>query len=127
MTNSQLESIHLMYVNACNGFLYSEDLFKDESLHPSVRLKFRVLRDKFNWIKKAIEVQVGGDHIRKIDSLMYDNLNRFLVHLSPTAQQEIERLVIAYITEKYLEDGKVDSLQELSEAIHSNDSKEESK
>lgn len=127
MTNSQLESIHLMYVNACNGFLYSEDLFKDESLHPSVRLKFRVLRDKFNWIKKAIEVQVGGDHIRNVDSLMYDNLNRFLIHLSPTAQQEIERLVIAYITEKYLEDGKVDSLQELSEAIHSNDSKEESK
>lgn len=127
MTNSQLESIHLMYVNACNGFLYSEDLFKDESLHPSVRLKFKVLRDKFNWIKNAIEVQVGGDHIRKIDSLMYDNLNRFLVHLSPAAQQEIERLVIAYITENFLENGKVDSLQELSEAIHPNNSKEEIK
>lgn len=118
MTNSQMEMLHMMYCNICNGLMYAQELFDDKSVAPHIRRAMMTLIIKFKWMKNALETKTDGLILRKTDTLIYDELNRFVAHLNPEQQGEIERLVIAYVKENFTDDGKVDNVQELQEEIH---------
>lgn len=128
MTNSQREALFMIYVNVCNGLMYAEDLFKDKTVSLHIRRAMMTLITKFKWMKLAIEVKTDGLLLKKNDTLIYDELNRFVSNLQPEQQAEIERVVIAYVKENFLKDeSQVDTVQELSQDVHADNIQEKSK
>lgn len=127
MTHEQKEMLHMMYSNICNGLMYAEELFKDKTVSPNLRRAMMTLIIKFKWMKAALETKTNGLILRKIDTLIYDELNRFVSYLNPEQQAEIERLVIAYVKENFEPNGTMDNVQELQEEVHANDTQEQSK
>jgi hypothetical protein len=107
--------------------MYAEELFKDKTVSDHIRRGMMTLIIKFKWMKNALEAKTDGTVLRKIDTLIYDELNRFVAHLNPEQQAEIERLVIAYVKENFSNDGKMDNVQELQEEIHADNTQEQSK
>lgn len=127
MTQSQKESLYMIYVHACNGLMYAQDLMKDETLDLRHRRNMMTLVIKFEWMKKALEIKTDGSVLRQIDTLRYDELSRVVSHLNNEQQDEIERLVIAYVKENFLNDeSQVDSVQELSQEVHADDTQKQS-
>jgi len=127
MTNSQKEMLYMVYIHVCNGLMYAEELFKDKTVSDHIRRGMMTLIIKFKWMKNALEAKTDGTVLRKIDTLIYDELNRFVAHLNPEQQAEIERLVIAYVKENFSNDGKMDNVQELQEEVHADNTQEQSK
>jgi flagellin-specific chaperone FliS len=127
MTQSQKESLYMIYVHVCNGLMYAQDLMKDETLDLRHRRGMMTLVIKFEWMKKALEIKTDGSVLRQIDTLRYDELSRVVSHLNNEQQDEIEKLVIAYVKENFLNDeSQVDSVQELSQEVHADDTQKQS-
>lgn len=128
MTVSQRESMYMLYVHICNGLMYAEDLFNDKTVSPHIRRGMMTLIIKFKWMKNALEVRTDGTLLRNIDTLRFDELTRVVSHLSAEQQDEVERLVIAYVKENFLKDeSEMDKVQELSQDVHADNLQEESK
>ena len=96
MTNSQKESLYFMYANACNGLFYSDDIANDDSLHAEVRRDMRIIRNKFQWIKTAMELKAGSS-IKSVDTLRYDELFRLMSELDAEHEDAIENMIRDYI------------------------------
>ena len=127
MTVSQRESMYMLYVHVCNGLMYAEDLFNDKTVSPHIRRGMMTLIIKFKWMKNALEARTDGTLLRSIDTLRFDELTRVVSHLSAEQQDEVERLVIAYVKENFLNDeSQVDSVQELSQEVHADDTQKQS-
>jgi hypothetical protein len=100
---------------------------KDETLDLRHRRGMMTLVIKFEWMKKALEIKTDGSVLRQIDTLRYDELSRVVSHLNNEQQDEIEKLVIAYVKENFLNDeSQVDSVQELSQEVHADDTQKQS-
>ena len=85
-----------MYANACNGYFYSDDIAHDDSLHAEVRRDMRIIRDKFKWIKTAMELKAGSS-IKAVDTLRYDELFRLMSELDAEHEDVIENMIRDYI------------------------------
>jgi hypothetical protein len=108
--------------------MYAEDLFNDKTVSPHIRRGMMTLIIKFKWMKNALEARTDGTLLRNIDTLRYDELTRVVSHLSAEQQDEIEKLVIAYVKENFLKDeSEMDKVQELSQDVHADNLQEESK
>lgn len=122
MTQSHKESLHLIYVSICNGLLYSEVLYADETFTRSGKDALRPIMVKFDWMKKSMEAKIGGHNLRNMDTLRFDEILRLLSHLPDSEQAELEKLIANYV-DKYA----MDKMSQLQKNVHPNDSKEESK
>lgn len=96
MTDGQMESLHLVYVNVCNALIYSENLLLEDLSKP-VRDSVRVLRDKLAWIKNAINIKLGVDMSKKTDTLRFDEINRLLAVLPDKHQEGLEATIINFL------------------------------
>lgn len=97
MTSSQHESLYFIYVNVTNATIYSEDLLKDATISKAVKDSVRVIHNKLNWIKVAMELKTDSKIVQSTDTLMYDELFRLLAKLDDAHQQAIEKLIVEYI------------------------------
>jgi hypothetical protein len=89
LTESQSESLALMYASICNGLLYAEDLSKDkvfkQALHPFIV--------KFNWMKTTLELRLSYEKrkaSREIDTLKYDELARLMSSMNEDQIHKLE-------------------------------------
>jgi hypothetical protein len=85
-----------MYANACNGLFYSDDIANDDSLSAETRCNLRVIRDRFKWIKTAIELKAGSG-IKAVDTLRYDELFRLMSELDAEHEDVIENMIRDYL------------------------------
>ena len=120
MTQGQVESLNLVYASVCNGYMYSRDLYKDETFSKSGRDAIRPIMQKFEWMKKSIEAKVGSYHIKDIDTLRFDEILRLLSTLPVEAQNGLEKLIADYV-DKYA----MDKMSELQTPIHTDSYEEE--
>jgi hypothetical protein len=97
MTNSQQESLYFIYVNVANATIYSEDLLKDNTVSKAVKDSVRVIHNKLNWIKVAMELKTDSKIIQSVDTLRYDELFRLLAKLDDKDQDTIEKIIVEYI------------------------------
>lgn len=96
MTSSQMESLHLIYVNVCNALIYSENLLL-EDISKSARDSIRPIRDKLAWLKRAIDMKVGVDLANGVDTLRFDEVNRLMACLPAKHQEELETTIINFL------------------------------
>lgn len=96
MTDGQMESLHLIYVNVCNGLIYSENLLLEDLSKPA-RDSVRVIRDRLAWIKRAINIKIGVDMSKTTDTLRFDEINRLLTVLPAKDQEGLEKVIIEYL------------------------------
>lgn len=97
MTTSQQESLYFIYVNVTNATIYSEDLLKDDNISKAVKDSVRVIHNKLNWIKVAMELKTDSKVVQSVDTLRYDELFRLLAKLDDKDQDAIEKLIVQYI------------------------------
>ena len=120
MTQGQVESLNLVYASVCNGYMYSRDLYKDNTFSKSGRDAIRPIMQKFEWMKKSIEAKVGSYRIKDIDTLRFDEILRLMSTLPVDAQNGLEKLIADYVN-KYA----MDKMSELQTPVHTDDSEEE--
>ena len=96
MTSSQMESLHLIYVNVCNALIYSENLMLEDISKP-VRDSVRPIRDKLAWLKKAIDMKVGVDLSKGTDTLRFDEINRLMACIPSKHQDAFETTIINFL------------------------------
>lgn len=96
MTDEQMESLHLIYVNVCNGLVYADNLLLEELSKPA-RDSIRVIRDRLAWIKRAMNMKIGVDMSRNTDTLRFDEINRLLCVLPTKDQDGLEKVIIEYL------------------------------
>ncbi len=97
MTLGQQESLYLIYVNIANGLIYSEDLCNDDTLSKSAKDSVRVLRDKFRWMKTAMELKTNSSLLKSVDTMRYDEILRLMSSLEDDQQDELECIIKNYI------------------------------
>mgnify|MGYP006273056839 CR=1 FL=1 len=97
MTSSQQESLYFIYVNVTNATLYSSDLLRDETVSKTVKDAVRVIHNKLNWIKVAMELKTDSKLVQSVDTLRYDELFRLLAKLDDYHQDAIEKLISDYV------------------------------
>lgn len=120
MTQGQVESLNLVYTSVCNGYMYSSDLYNDQTFSKSGRDAIRPIMQKFEWMKKSIEAKIGSRNVRDIDTLRFDEILRLLSTLPVDAQDGLEKLIADYV-DKYA----MDKVSQLQTPLHTNDSEEE--
>lgn len=120
MTQGQVESLNLVYTSVCNGYMYSSDLYNDQTFSKSGRDAIRPIMQKFEWMKKSIEAKIGSRNVRDIDTLRFDEILRLLSTLPVDAQAGLEKLIADYV-DKYA----MDKMSQLQTPVHTNDSEEE--
>jgi hypothetical protein len=98
MTQSQKESLFMLYVSACNGLYYGEDLLKSGVSH-SVSSAARPIVEKFRWIKKVMEIKTNSDILQSIDTLRFDEIFRLIMNLPDDKQDELEELIKKFVDE----------------------------
>jgi len=96
MTNGQMESFHLIYVNVCNALTYADNLLIDDISKPA-RDSIRVIRDRLFWIKNAINIKLGVDLSKNSDTLRFDEILRLMTTLNQKQQDELESIIIEYL------------------------------
>lgn len=97
MTQGQHESLFMTYVSACNGFMYTDDLRKDKSLSPHVRQSVNIICNKFEWIKKAMELKTDSSVLRTVDTLRFDEILRLMSCLNDEEQDDLEKLIREFV------------------------------
>lgn len=120
MTQGQVESLNLVYTSVCNGYMYSSDLYNDQTFSKSGRDAIRPIMQKFEWMKKSIEAKIGSRNVRDIDTLRFDEILRLLSTLPVDAQESLEKLIADYVN-KYA----MDKMSQLQTPIHTNDGEKE--
>jgi len=96
MTNGQMESLHLIYVNVANGLTYADNLLLEDIGKPA-RDSIRVIRDRLFWIKNAINIKVGVDLSKNMDLLRFDEILRLMTTLNQKQQDELESIIVEYL------------------------------
>lgn len=97
MTSSQQESLYFIYVNVTNATIYSGDLLRDDTLSKTAKDNVRVIHNKLNWIKVAMQLKTDSKIVQSVDTLRYDELFRLLAGLDDEHQDAIEKLIVDYI------------------------------
>lgn len=96
MTNGQMESLHLIYVNVSNGLTYADNLLLEDLSKPA-RDSIRVVRDRLFWIKNAINIKLGVDLSKSVDLIRFDEVLRLMTTLNQKQQDELESIIIEYL------------------------------
>lgn len=120
MTQGQVESLNLVYTSVCNGYMYSSDLYNDQTFAKSGRDAIRPIMQKFEWMKKSIEAKIGSRNVKDIDTLRFDEILRLLSTLPVDAQDGLEKLIADYV-DKYA----MDKVSQLQTPLHTDNSEEE--
>lgn len=97
MTDGQKQSLHLIYVNVCNAFMYAENLLLEETLSKVVKDPVRVIKNKLEWIKTAIELKTNSSILRKTDTMRYDEILRVVSMLPDEVQDDLEKVIVAFV------------------------------
>lgn len=98
MTQSQKESLFMLYVSACNGLYYGEDFLKSDAVY-SAKSAARPIVEKFRWIKRSMEIKTNSNILRSIDTLRFDEIFRLLMNLPDDKQDELEELIKKFVDE----------------------------
>jgi len=80
LTESQAESLELLYASISNGLLYAEDLLKTD-----MRETMSAFVTKLRWLKTAMELRLPPEKrklAREKDHLFYDELLRCTTHMT---------------------------------------------
>lgn len=120
MTHGQKESLHFIYISICNGLIYSTDLYNDDTFSRSGKDAIRPVMQKFDWMKRSIEAKVGGQNLKHVDTLRFDEVIRLLASLPNDAQSGLEKLIADYV-DKYA----MDKVSKLQSPVHSDNCEEE--
>jgi len=97
MTESQRENLFMLYVSACNGAMYADDLVMDERIDKYVRQNIAAIANKFHWIMKAMELKTDSSILRTIDTLRYDEVLRLMMSLERDEQDELESIIKKFV------------------------------
>ena len=97
MTQSQRENLFMIYVSACNGSMYADDLIIDETIDKYVRQNIAVIANKFHWIIKAMQIKTDSSLLKKVDTLRYDEIIRLMINLESHQQDELELLIKNFV------------------------------
>lgn len=91
LTESQSESLELLYASVCNGLLYAEDLLKT-----NLRDSMSPLVTKLRWMKTALELKIPASNrktAREEDHLFYDELLRCATHMGAKDKKKLEEFI----------------------------------
>ena len=97
MTRGQQESLFLIYVNVCNGLMYSDDLCNDDTLSTIAKSSVRLLRDKFKWMKTAMELKTDSNLLKNVDTLRFDEVLRIMAELEEDELNGLEKVIQQYL------------------------------
>lgn len=98
MTQSQKESLFMLYVSACNGLYYGEDFLKSDAPY-NAKSAARPIVEKFKWVKKVMEIKTNSDILKNIDTLRFDEVFRLMMNLPDDKQDELEELIKKFVDE----------------------------
>lgn len=98
MTQSQKESLFMLYAAACNGLFYGEDLLKTDASQ-SVKSAVYSIVTKFRWVKNSMEAKSDGSVLRKVDTLRFDEVFRLMMEIPDDKQDELEKLLKKFVDE----------------------------
>jgi hypothetical protein len=91
LTESQAESLELLYANISNGLLYAEDLLKTD-----MRETMSAFVTKLRWLKTAMELRLPPEKrklAREKDHLFYDELLRCATHMTDEQKNKLEKFI----------------------------------
>jgi len=91
LTESQAESLELLYASISNGLLYAEDLLKTD-----MRETMSAFVTKLRWLKTAIELRLPPEKrklAREKDHLFYDELLRCTTHMTDEQKSKLEKFI----------------------------------
>jgi hypothetical protein len=97
MTEGQRENLFMLYVSACNGAMYADDLVNDERVDKRVRQNIAVIANKFHWIMRAMELKTDSSLLKTIDTLRYDEVLRLMMGLEREQQDELELIIKKFV------------------------------
>lgn len=92
LSESQVESMNLLYASICNGLLYAEDLLRYKELKEPMA----PLVTKFRWMKTALELRLPPDRrskAREQDHLFFDELLRCATHMGEKERSRLEKFI----------------------------------
>jgi hypothetical protein len=91
LTESQAESLELLYASISNGLLYAEDLLKTD-----MRETMSAFVTKLRWLKTAMELRLPPEKrklAREKDHLFYDELLRCTTHMTDEQKSKLEKFI----------------------------------
>jgi hypothetical protein len=91
LTESQTESLELLYASISNGLLYAEDLLKTD-----MRETMSAFVTKLRWLKTAMELRLPPEKrklAREKDHLFYDELLRCTTHMTDEQKSKLEKFI----------------------------------
>jgi hypothetical protein len=91
LTESQAESLELLYASISNGLLYAEDLLKTD-----MRETMSAFVTKLRWLKTAMELRLPPEKrklAREKDHLFYDELLRCTTHMTDEQKTKLESFI----------------------------------
>lgn len=96
LTDTQGELINLLCSNITNANTYCQTLIEDKSLGAYAKNEFlRPMQTHLKFLKRAIDIRVSPDKKKMLndafgDSMVYDEVARMMIHLSPEGRAEVE-------------------------------------
>jgi hypothetical protein len=97
MTEGQRENLFMLYVSACNGAMYADDLVNDNRIDKHIRQNIAVIANKFHWIMRAMELKTDSSLLKTIDTLRYDEVLRLMMGLEREQQDELELIIKKFV------------------------------
>jgi hypothetical protein len=97
MTEGQRENLFMLYVSACNGAMYADDLVNDDRIDKYIRQNIAAIANKFHWIMKAMELKTDSSLLKTIDTLRYDEVLRLMMGLEREKQDELELIIKKFV------------------------------
>lgn len=98
MTQSQQESIYMIYVHVCNALAYAELLYMDD-LSINAKSSIRVIKERLAWLKKAMDMKLSTDLSEKVDYLRYDSVMRLMSSIPEEYQDRLEDTLVKFLKE----------------------------
>lgn len=92
LTESQSESMELLYSSVNNAIIYAEDLSLDSRIKPAM-IQFL---NKLRWIKTNIDIRIPADRRKEAesrDTLFYDELLRMATLLNQEQKDKLENFL----------------------------------
>jgi hypothetical protein len=97
MTEGQRENLFMLYISACNGAMYADDLVNDDRIDKYIRQNIAAIANKFHWIMKAMELKTDSSLLKTIDTLRYDEVLRLMMGLEREQQDELELIIKKFV------------------------------
>lgn len=98
MTQSQQESLYMVYIHICNALAYAELLYMDD-LSINARSSIKVIKERLAWLKKAMDMKVSTDVSKEVDYLRYDSVMRLMSSMPEQYQDRLEDTLIKFLRE----------------------------